>query len=758
MTVSSDSPAPTPSPVLLQPSSSTSPLQVLVVFLIALLMGGLAFFHALNSPITLQDEPFVGQNSLLLTAEGLERMWRGIWPTHERYPLPTYQPMTYTTFWIDRAIWGELPPPTTDGRGTLPRGMHLTNLFIHSVSVALLFGLLKKLRVPGAMLAALLFALHPIHVQTLAWIFARGYLLSMMFGLMATYPFLKWAGVGNREATLSEDMLGESLPKKGLAAVFQLPQEPWKQLAIAGVLFLAAVGSHAAAVCFPLAWLALIWWKKQHVPSGVSLASGAFLLPAIVAVGLWVNMGLDRAGVYADRYDFAQGSTAQEAFARLGVAGAALAKYLQLILVPFNLMPDHARWDASGNIKWVGIIVWLGVISGGVMLTMSLRKWTWAKHVLGAMLVGVALFVPAIFLLDVPATISGQVVERSAYFGVAWAVTIFAAVASTLAMKSKEFAGPSAGLAAVLVAACVGGTFWHAKKYQSEGAAWKFAIERNPQSWLAYAQGAGFQELRAKRDALAFETYSRMLKMFPKDPHGSLAIARLQARGQQTQVALTILDGLTKALPEFSDAQVLKGELLQQAGELNAAFDAFEAARQADPRNSTARLRQAQLFLDAAANALAQGNREEVGKNLALGMAVTEESLAVNPLDADALNMLGTLHYNNNQRSDALVAWEKARTVVPNDPVLANNLATLFIKAEQFEEAEAELTRALSLSPQFAEALSNKGRLQLILDKKDEARRYFQQALAINPNLPSARQGLMELDAPSTRPTTNAAE
>ena len=729
-------------------ATRTSALQIIVVFLVLLAVSAIAFSGSIHSPLTLLDEPAVVQNHFLVTGEGLERIWRGIWPSSQTYPLPGYQPVTYTSFWIDHAIWGR---PIVGKPGSIfgpsLNGTHYTNVLIHALCATLLFGLLKQLRVPGAMLAALLFAVHPIHAQAVSWVMARGYLLAMMFGLMATFAFLRWAGATRVKS--GPDSHEES---STLRSLFKLPDEPWKQLAIAGVLFLAAIGAHPSAICFVPAWLVLVWWKKQELKTPVLLAAGVFLVPAIMAAGLWVTMGLDRAGAYGSRYDLVPGGSPAEALARLGVSGAALAKYVQLIVVPFDLMPDHPRWDASGLVKWAGIAVWLIVIGAVVGLLQMKNRPAWATLVVVAIGVTTSLLLPAIFLLDVPATLGGQVVERMSYFGVAAVVSVFAGVAASVARSKPDFAGPASGLAAVLVAVSIGGAFWHGQKYKNEWETWTWASRRNLGSWTAFTQGGLLFDVRSGDFQQSFSVFERAVKLYPQDPFSTTRIARLLEIAGDPKTAVTVLSRVVASHPNDANAKVLLGEMLERQGEFSRAFDLYQNAANVDPRHVPARLNLTQLLLQSTQSAQ---TREEAIQRLNSARQVIEDTLMINPLDPAALNLYGKVLVEGNAPDQALLAWMKARTITPDDPALSNNIATLHLRVNQLEEAEKELENSIRLNPRFAEALSNLGRLRMRQDNPDEARGLFMQALAIKPNLRQAQDGLVELDRlPATRPSS----
>src|SRR6476469_4039229 len=155
----------------------------------------------------------------LRSLDGLGRIWFQPRATAQYYPL------LYQTYWVQQRLWGD---STT--------GYHLVNLLLHIGCVVLVLKILRCLRVPGAELAAMIFALHPVNVETVAWIAERKNVLSGIFALAATLCYLRF---------------DESRSKQTYA------------LAIG--LFLLGLLSKTAIVTLPLAWLVTFWCKRGAI-------------------------------------------------------------------------------------------------------------------------------------------------------------------------------------------------------------------------------------------------------------------------------------------------------------------------------------------------------------------------------------------------------------------------------------------------------------------------------------------------------------
>ncbi len=178
----------------------------------------LAYQPAWHGVLLWDDAAHVGGPELR-TLDGLRRIWFVPRTTQQYYPV------LHTSFWIQQRLWGD---PAT--------GYHLVNLLLHIGCVVLVLKILRHLRIPGAELATIIFALHPVNVETVAWISERKNTLSGVFALAASLWYLKFDESRSR-----------------------------RSYAFALVLFLLGLLSKTAIVTLPLAWLVILWWKRGMI-------------------------------------------------------------------------------------------------------------------------------------------------------------------------------------------------------------------------------------------------------------------------------------------------------------------------------------------------------------------------------------------------------------------------------------------------------------------------------------------------------------
>lgn len=145
---------------------------------IIILVTVLAYSPALRGGFVWDDDAYVTGNQTLRSAEGLRRIWFELGAT------PQYYPLVFTTFWTEYHLW------CLD-----PFGYHLVNVVLHAIGAIILWRVLRRLSVPGSWLAAAVFALHPVNVESVAWITERKNVLSGVFYLSALLAYLRFIGV-----------------------------------------------------------------------------------------------------------------------------------------------------------------------------------------------------------------------------------------------------------------------------------------------------------------------------------------------------------------------------------------------------------------------------------------------------------------------------------------------------------------------------------------------------------------------------------
>ena len=153
-------------------SLSQSPwLPGLILFAITLI----AYLPAWHAGFIWDDDDYVINNTTLRSLDGLRQIWFVI------DALPQYYPLVHTTFWLEYHLWG-----------LNPLGYHLVNIGLHATGAVLLWRVLKRLQLPGAWLAAAIFAIHPVEAESVAWVTERKNVLSAVCYFAAALAYLRF--------------------------------------------------------------------------------------------------------------------------------------------------------------------------------------------------------------------------------------------------------------------------------------------------------------------------------------------------------------------------------------------------------------------------------------------------------------------------------------------------------------------------------------------------------------------------------------
>ncbi|MCH2112191.1 MAG: hypothetical protein MK213_04975 [Planctomycetes bacterium] len=313
----------------------------------------LAFSSSIPNEWIWDDNDYVTENPVLTEPGGLGDIWT------ERDSIPQWYPLVHTTFWL------EAHGPGRDAEGNLrPWVFHLTNVLLHIAGALFLLKLLVQLGFPSgaAWFLAALWAVHPVNVESVAWVTERKNVLSLLLALMSASYFLRWESAGQNRALVK-----------------------------CVVAFVGALLSKTVVASMPAVLMLLLWWRKRPLNLKIMLPLGAMLV-----VGGW--MGLMTA---MDEVAFvgAEGAKWDHSWAeRSLIAGRAVWFYAGKALLPYPLLFVYERWDIQVE-DWVQ---WLYPAAALLLLTVALvgiRRW--GRGPLAALLVFGGVLFPALGFLDV---------------------------------------------------------------------------------------------------------------------------------------------------------------------------------------------------------------------------------------------------------------------------------------------------------------------------------------------------------------------
>ena len=257
-----------------------------------------AYLPALDCGFIWDDDLYVTQNPMLTDAHGLHEIW------FSAHTQSQYFPLVYTTFRLERDLWG-----------LNPFGFHLVNILLHGLNAALVWMVLRRLQVAGAWLAAAIFALHPVEVETVAWVAELKNLESLFFYLLALLAWMKFTELPGRP--------------------------PWHYYALALASFLLALFAKTTACTLPAAMVLVLWLRGQRLDWARAVQILPFLLAGL-GLGLLTIWWEKHLGDYAQSFGLAFSFTQ-----RLLIATRALWFYAGKLIWPAHLSIIYPRWDIN---------------------------------------------------------------------------------------------------------------------------------------------------------------------------------------------------------------------------------------------------------------------------------------------------------------------------------------------------------------------------------------------------------------------------
>ena len=664
----------------------------------------LAYIPAMRGGYVWDDETHVTHNLTLRTLDGLRKIWL------KPGTVPQYYPLVHTTFWLEYNLWH-----------LHPFGYHLVNVLLHSFNAILLLFILRYLRVPGALLAALLFALHPVHVESVAWITERKNVLSGLFYLSSFLAYLRFYN-------LTADPLPHSSSSSVLHPISDQESHLWRYYALSLFLFICALLSKTVTSSLPAAILLVLWWKRNRL----RWRDVSFLIPFFF---LGVAFGLTT--VWMEKYRVgAQGEQWALSFLdRLIVAGRALWFYADKLVWPDKLTFIYPRWQIDSG-------VWWQYLFPAAALAVISILWVIRRRIGKGPFVAVVFFagtlVPALGFFDVYPMQFSFVADHFQYLASIGLIALAAAGIATLlghlGQRQRTF-GVSASLGVLLV---FGILVWQQGKiYKDIETLWRDTIAKNPSSWLAHNNLGSALCLQGKMDE-AILHFSEALRIKPdyEKAHNNLALA-LEDKGRLAEAIVHYRKALL-IKPDYAEAHNGLGVVLFKQGKVDEAFSHFAEALRIKPNYVEAHNNLAALLAS-------QGKLNEA-------IAHYFRALRIRPNYAEAHNNLGVALAAQGKLDEAIAQYEEALRLKNDYEEAHNNLGVAFFKKGYSDEAIAQYLKALQIQPDHAEVHL---RLALALTKKGETEKaieHYRTALTLRPDWPEVLNNLARILATHKNP------
>jgi tetratricopeptide (TPR) repeat protein len=659
----------------------------------------MAYLPSINGGFVLDDGLLLTENKIINAPDGLYRLWC----TTESVD---YWPATNTTFWIEWRLWG-----------MHPAGYHVTNLILHIVESLLIWLILRKLSMPGAFLAAVVFAVHPVNVESVAWIAQRKDLTAMLFFLLSIPWYLKaampTASVGMAPARSQGGPWEREKNHSPLAthhsplSTLHSPLCYWLSLA---AFVLAVLGKGSAAI-LPLLLLGIVWWLRPLGTVPIFKPTKMGPSPSIPIFGSWkmglfpfirrhllrtapffaiavaltlVNVWFQKRGteVVFRNANFAD---------RLVGAGCVVWFYLYKALLPIDLCFVYPQWKIeAGNPLW-----WVPLLAA-LLVTAALWRYrkSWGRPFLFAWGVFCAALVPVMGFTDVAFMKYSLVADHYQHIAIIGVIALVSAGFSTWRGSAPGKASRAALFVAVAAATVLILLTWRQSGlYRDEITLYQETLKKNPECWMAQ-NDLGIAMVRAGRFEEAINNFRRVLRINPDyiEAYNNLGNALMQIG--RSQEAIEHIRQALSLKPDYPAAHYNMGKILSGMGRVQESLEHYQ------------------------------------------------EAIRLNPDFPEAHYCLGNILFNEGQVREAIEHYRQAIRLKPDFCSAHNSLGYALTMAGEPQEAIEHIRRALVLKSDFPEAWYNLGNAYKAIGQYQQAVEHYRQALTLKPDYPEAHNNL----------------
>ena len=642
----------------------------------------IVYLPCITGRFILDDNVLVTKNRLVTGSNGLYRFWS----TNQAMD---YWPATNSTFWLEWRLWG-----------MGPNGYHVTNLVLHALEALLIWIILRKLSIPGAFLAAMIFAVHPVNVESVAWIAQRKETMAMLFFLLSILWYVKFLELTARPIS-GRCMLATKQ--------FQCPQPTrccyrWYFLSLTA--FVLAMLSKGSAAILPVLLLGIIWWLRPLRKGDiVRLAPFLAVAAALATVDVWFQThGSGEQVLNADGLQ------------RLLGAGGVVWFYVYKAFLPLNLVFIYRQWQIHvDNLWW-----WIPLVACVLVTALFWRyRNNWARPLLLAWGFFCVALVPAMGFVNVGFMKHSLVADHYQHISLIGAISLAAAGWGIWHRRQEGSYSFMAKAAAVLTVCALAVLTWRQSGlYDGPLTLYPSVLQNNPACWMAHNKlGVSLSDVGRTKEAIV--QFEQALKLDPRDfaSHSNLGNTLVQL-GRNNE-AIEHCEQAIRLNPDFEEAYNNLGNALVQKGHLEEGIKQYESAIRLDPDYVIAHCN--------LGNALLRAGR--------LGEAVDhfKMALSLKPGFAEIHNNLGSALMQQGQTQEAAEHFRQAIEIKPDYANAYYNLGTSFEAMGEYQKAADEYERALALKPDDPQANYNLGNDLAHIGRPERAIDHYRQAIRLKP-------------------------
>jgi tetratricopeptide (TPR) repeat protein len=650
--------------------------QLILPAVMICLTAWFAFSPAMHGDWLWDDNTEITCNLDLRGPDALNKIW--FTPSS-----PDYFPVKSTMQWIQWQLWHD--QSTT--------GYHLTNLGLHILGSLLLWRVLRKLGVRHAWIGGLLFAVHPVAVESVAWIAEFKNVLSLPALLLALSAYLDYD-----ECKRPADYV------------------------VSIIWFIIALLCKSSVVMFPFFLLLYIGWKRGKFTRSDLRATGLFFGVSLVSglVTIWFQH--HRA---IDSWEVSSGGF----FDRMAAARHALFFYGFKCLWPVGLSPVYPFWPEGGSTLWLLFSI---VAAGAFVTYIWIRKTTHGRHASLALGWFIIHLLPVLGFIEMSYLAISPVADHLMYLSLAgWAAFIALSVDFIDCRMPINWRKAPAIIAVLICGVLAWQSRGYAAVFTSPEAMWTETLNRNSNVWIAHNNlGVILQQKGEWSDAAPH--FEMTVRLRPRYASAHVNLGSTYAHLDRWEEAMRCYQTALELEPDSFEAHFNLANALAGQGRLREAIDHYQSALRLSPEAADAHYNLANVLVEA--------------RRLPEALVQYSETLRYKPDSFEAHVNMGNLLAETGQWPEAIVHFETAVLLAPRSIEAIFALADALAQSGRLAESADRYIEAVHLAPDNAVLHTQLAHVFARLGRQKDAIEHYTEALRFEPENREARDALSAYD------------